>query len=125
MSAESPQPKEARFIWATRGRTWGFRFLSDGGFVDPLPEYESTFSGIADEPEAWSRADDRVALRFADPEQRRDAAGRVIPHDFVLIGDWAADVDSVEAGVELVWPWVADAFARVWELPTPPTATSG
>ena len=23
-------------IWATRGRTWGFRFLLNGGFADPL-----------------------------------------------------------------------------------------
>ena len=31
-------------IWATRGRTWGFRFLRDGGFPDPLPVYDLAFS---------------------------------------------------------------------------------
>lgn len=125
MTVGRPLPKDARFIWATRGRAWGFRFLSDGGFVDPLPEYEATFSGIADEPEAWNRVGDRVALRFVDPEQRCDAAGRVIPHDFVLIGPWAAGVDSVETGIELIWPLVADDFDRVWEMPAPPAAASG
>jgi hypothetical protein len=125
VSARSPLPADARFIWATRGRTWGFRFLRDGGFADPLPEYEATFVAIADEPEAWCRVGDRVALRFADPEQRCDAVGRVIPHDFVLIGSWAAGVDSVETGIELIWPLVADDFARVWEMPAPPTAESG
>ena len=33
-------------IWATRGRTWGFRFLRDGGLEDPLDTYEEAFAGI-------------------------------------------------------------------------------
>ena len=42
-------------IWATRGRTWGFRFLRNGGFEDPLAVYDDAFSGVGDQPEAWRR----------------------------------------------------------------------
>ena len=55
------------FIWATRGRTWGFRFVRDGGLPDPLVVYDTAFSGVGDEPEAWRRNAETVALRFPDP----------------------------------------------------------
>ena len=111
-------------IWATRGRNWGFRFLRDGGFEDPLRVYDVAFSDVEDAPEAWRRvavATDRmVALRLADPLGRRDRAGRVIPHDFVVFPRLADEVHSVEDGLRLVWPLVADQFEHVWELSTPP-----
>ena len=109
-------------IWATRGRTWGFRFLLDGGFEDPLLVYDTAFSGVEDEPEAWRRDAETVALRFPDPLKRQDVAGRVIPHEFVVFGPLADRIDSVEDGLRLVWPRVADEFARVWELPKSPSA---
>lgn len=113
-------------IWATRGRTWGFRFLRDGGFEDPLTVYETAFSGVEDEPQVWRRVaetaalPEMVALRFPDPSDRRDQAGRVIPHDFVVLQPLAAEIDSVEEGRRLVWSLVADDFERVWELPKSP-----
>jgi len=111
-------------IWATRGRTWGFRFLLDGGFEDPLPEYDTAFSGVEDAPEVCRRVGERVALRFPDPLGRKDTAGRVIPHEFVVSGPLADEIDSVEDGLRLVWhqPRVADEFARIWESPAPPSA---
>ena len=39
----------AGLIWATRGRTWGFRFLLDGGQADPLTTYERAFARLPDE----------------------------------------------------------------------------
>jgi hypothetical protein len=114
-----------RFIWATRGRTWGFRFLRDGGFKDPLLAYETAFSGFEDTSEGWRRVagtvaqSELVALRFPDPSGRRDQAGRVIPHDFVVLQPWADEIGSVEDGRRLVWPLVADDFTRVWNLPKP------
>ena len=118
-----------RLIWATRGRTWGFRFLHDGGFEDPLPVYEAAFSGFDDKSEAWRRVaetvarPEMVALRFPDPSGRRDQAGRVIPHDFVLLRPLADEIGSVEDGRRLVWPLVADEFTRIWELPKPTSPT--
>jgi hypothetical protein len=110
-------------IWATRGRTWGFRFLLDDGLEDPLREYEAAFADVGDEPEVCRRVGDRVALRFPDPLQRRDAAGRVIPHDFVVSGPLAERIGSVEDGLRHVWnrPGVADRFDRIWDEPSPPS----
>ncbi|MCG2620870.1 hypothetical protein LVY72_02955 [Arthrobacter sp. I2-34] len=63
-----------------------------------------------------------MALRFPDPRERQDRAGRVIPHEFVVFGPEADGINSVEEGRQLVWPLVADEFKRVWELPEPPSA---
>jgi hypothetical protein len=115
-SGPSQEPQMS-LIWATRGRTWGFRFLRDGGFPDPLPVYDLAFSSVADEPEACGRVDEKVALRFPDPLGRKDAAGRVIPHEFVVFRPLADEIDSVEDGLRLVWPKVADEYARVWDQP--------
>jgi len=115
-------------IWATRGRDWGFRFLRNDASGDPLPVYDAAFSGVEDASEIFCRvaATDAlpamVALRFADPAGRRDRAGRVIPHDFVVFGPLSDDIDSVEVGRQRIWPMVADDFERVWELPKPPPA---
>lgn len=111
-----------RLIWATGGKHWGFRFLRDGGYRDPLLAYEEAFSLVEDEPEACRRLGDKVALRFSDPLKRKDAAGRIIPHEFVIFGPAADEIDSVEDGVRLVWPLFADEFAQVWDAPRPPSA---
>lgn len=108
------------FIWLTRGHDWGFRFLRTGGHEDPLVVYDECFKGIGDEPEVWRRVDETVALRFPDPRERRDAAGRVIPHEFVLFGAWADGVDSFAGGIELIWPLVEQEYERVWSLAEPP-----
>lgn len=110
-------------VWATRGRVWGFRFLLDGGFDDPLRPYEEAFEGTEGQAEVCQRVGAAVALRFPDPSGRRDAAGRLIPQDFVVLGRSAAAVRSVEDGVRLVWPVVSGAYARVWDAPNAPTAT--
>src|SRR5204863_330094 len=90
--------------WATCGRSWGFRFLLTGELTDPLPVYDRVFAGLEDKPAAWRRAAGKVALRFPDPLGRKDAAGRVIPHEFVVSGDLADRIESVEVetAVQLV-----------------------
>lgn len=108
-----------KMIWATRGRTWGFRFLRDGGFSDPLLTYEEAFEGTEGRGEDYQRTGALVALRFPDPESRRDEAGRVIPHDFVLFEPDIHDIDSIEDGRQLVWPLVKDEFKRIWDQANP------
>lgn len=109
-------------IWATRGLSWGFRFLLDGGYSDPLPVYERAFAGAEGETSLCRRSDELVALRFPDPHGRSDEAGRVIPHDIVVLPPLADDVRSIEDGQQLVWPLLASAFARVWDLPRTPSS---
>ena len=116
-------------IWATRGRTWGFRFLRDGGFEDPLRVHDVAFSDVDEGPEAWGRTagteelPEMVALRFPDPLGRQDRAGRVIPHEFVVFRPLTDEVGSVDDGLQLVWPLVALEFERIWELSKPPLPT--
>lgn len=107
-------------LWATRGRSWGFRFLRTAGLADPLPAYEDAFRDIGEEPEACRRAGRRVALRLRDPEGRKDQSGRVIVHEFVLSGEAARGVDSVQDGLETVWPLVAEEYAQVYDASSPP-----
>jgi hypothetical protein len=106
-----------RLIWATRGKSWGFRFIRDGGFADPLPVYEEAFEGTEGRGEEYGRSAAVVAFRFPDPEGRRDEAGRVIPHDFVVFGPEAGDIDSVESGRDVIWPLVQDEYGRIWDQP--------
>ncbi len=102
-------------IWATRGRTWGFRFLRDGDFADPLPEYDAAFAGIGAGPIAYSRVGTTVAVRFPDPFGRKDSAGRVIPHDLVVFPPLSNQVETVDDALEKVWPLVAEEFETAWD----------
>jgi hypothetical protein len=109
-----------RLIWATRGRSWVFRFLLDGGFGDPLQPYDQAFGDMPEDSVASRLVGSRLALRFPDPEGRRDAAGRVIPHEFVVWGDVSTGVESTGDGQDRIWPIVRDAYASIWDSPTPP-----
>lgn len=104
-------------LWATRGRDWGFRFLIVEDETDPLPLYEGVFGSAGDGPEICLRRNGKLALRFPDPEDRKDAAGRTIIHDFVLAGDSEPQIRSVEEGRRMVWPQVADEYGRLWDGP--------
>ena len=113
------------FIWATRGRTWGFRFLRRASLSDPLEVYDSAFAVLGDERFGFARTSDSVALRFEDPLGRKDRSGRVIPHEFVVFAPLADDVHSVEDGLRVIWPLVADDFAAIWELSDPGEELAG
>jgi hypothetical protein len=102
-------------IWATRGRSWGFRFIRTAGLRDPLPVYESAFAGLDDSPDVFRAGAETVALRFSDPQGRQDRAGRVIPHEFVVFKPLADDIHNLEDGIRVVWPLVEDEFAEIWD----------
>ncbi|OAN33385.1 hypothetical protein A4X16_06890 [Microbacterium sp. H83] len=112
------------FIWVARGRSWGFRFLRTGGITDALAVYESVFDSLDLEADSYRAVGTRGALRLRDPDQRLDRSGRPITHDFVLLGDTAASVQSVEDGLRIVWPEVSDEYSRIWALPDPPASES-
>lgn len=109
-------------IWATRGKSWGFRFLRTGGLADPLSRYEAVFGALSGEREGVTRRGDDVGLRLVDPEGRTDRSGRPIPHDFVVSGEFAARIHSVTDGLTRVWPLVAAEYEQCWDLPEPPDA---
>ena len=102
-------------IWATRGKTWGFRFLRTGDVSNPLKVYENAFAGIEGTAEAFRKRAASVAVRFPDPDGRRDRAGRVIPHEFVILDPDAADISSAEQARVVVWQEVAAQYGAVWD----------
>lgn len=101
-----------KLIWATRGRDWGYRFLLDGGYDDPLTVYDEVFADIGDASEVCRRLGDRVALRFPDPDGRQDFSGRLISHDFVVFAPAADLITTTDDGRRLVWAVVADNYER-------------
>lgn len=110
------------FIWAARGRAWGFTFLSRAGLSDPLAAYEQAMNALGGAREGCARAGDAVALKFVDPEGRSDRSGRPISHAFVLYGEFATKVASVEDGLREVWPLVAGRYAEIWADENGPSA---
>lgn len=107
-------------IWATRGRDWGFTFLRRGGTRDPLVLYEKVFSGMGAASTACHRSADTLGVRFPDPLGRRDGAGRIISHEFVLTGADADAIATTNDAVRIIWPRVADEYAQVWDSPRLP-----
>lgn len=107
------------FIWATRGRSWGFRFLLDAGLEDPRTEYLRRFAVVENVMPAYRRDGDVVAARFPDPLGRRDSAGRIIPHEFVVFSPTSNAISSVEDAMRELWPEVEGTFERIWDGPDP------
>jgi hypothetical protein len=108
------------FIWATRGKSWGFRFLVDAGLNDPREEYLRRFAGVENVMPVYRKDGDVVVARFPDPERRSDSAGRVIPHEFVVFSPTSDAISSIEDVIRDLWPIVEGTFDRVWEMPEPP-----
>lgn len=102
-------------IWATRGKSWGFRFLRDGGFRDPLPEYERAFEGHFYESQLWLPQSSYVALRFTDPLGRQDLAGRIITHDFVVYKAPSEFHEGFQSAQQAAWSLVASEYLDLWD----------
>ena len=77
------------------------------------------FTGNQTDSAVFKRADSNVGLRFPDPLNREDAAGRLIPHEFVVFPPLADEINSLEQGIEVIWPLVADTYAAAWSQADP------
>ncbi len=106
-----------KLIWATRGRTWGFRFLRTGGLANPLEVYEEAFVGSDGAPFAFIQRAETLAVRFTDPEQRKDRAGRVIPHEFVVLAPDHLRLGDYESARAELWHAVEKEYASIWDQP--------
>lgn len=102
-------------IWATRGENWGFRFVRDGGSPDVMKIYDDAFAGVGNSTLEFCATPGVIALRFPDPLGRKDRAGRVIPHEFVLTGTDAAGINSLDTAKHIIWPKFADEYAQIWD----------
>ena len=112
-----------RSSWPTRKQ--GQDSPPSRGAEDPLLAYDELFDAANDQrPGVFRRLGDKVALCFPDPEQRTDAAGHLIPHEFVLSGPEADGVASLEEGRERVWLFVTAEYAEAWDAAEPPMVQS-
>lgn len=107
-------------MWATRGRTWGFRFLLRDQKRDPLTMYEEFFPPTVLHAPPVRKVGDKVAAHLPDPEGRCDRSGRIIMHDFVLDGDDAVQVATLDDFERIIWPRVAEEYDEIWDQPNPP-----
>lgn len=108
-----------RFVWATRGYNWGFRFLNDGGLSAPLSSYEQAFSGVEDERTVFVRSDIGLAVRFLDPKNRCDRSGRPIFHDLVVLGEDADTINTLDEAKKLLWQLIDAKYESLWDGPEP------
>ena len=120
----SSEPPTGSLIWASRGRSWGFRFLLDAGLDNPLSTYDLAFAGSPEARSVLTHGEAWVALRFSDPDGRVDASGRVIPHEFIVVGGpLAGAINSLESGIGLLWDLVGGTHAKLWASPRGPSVS--
>lgn len=110
------------FLWSTRGKTWGFRFLHTAGLANPLAVYEDAFAGTEGMPETFTRRGQTLAVRFPDPDGRTDRAGRVIPHEFVVLDPDHTVFQDANAARQALWDAVREPYAAVWDQTSPPAS---
>uniref|UniRef100_A0A7C4VR54 Uncharacterized protein n=1 Tax=Desulfatirhabdium butyrativorans TaxID=340467 RepID=A0A7C4VR54_9BACT len=113
-----PELRLQNLLWSTRGREWGFRFLHKPAVQVGIWEsiYQSIFGSDECVPQRWhgtithsyGPALQYVASRFIDPiKVWKDAAGREIPHEMLLILETGAEET---AGFD--WERVVFEFVR-------------
>mgnify|MGYP001414585008 CR=1 FL=1 len=101
------------FIWATRGRTWGFRFLLDAGLEDPRTEYLRRFAGVENAITAYGRDGDVVVAylfregcaKLREKLERELRRGTLVCVGFELRG-WRSSFEVAAGGL----------VARVYEV---------
>ena len=110
-----------KFLWATRGKLWGFCFLSHADLDDPIPTYDEAFSEGCLTGESFWRGPNTLAFRFKDPLLRTDLSGRPILHEIVILDSAVllSKINSVDSGMAEIWPTIAEHYAAIWEDPAP------
>ena len=110
-----------KFLWATRGKLWGFCFLSHADLDDPIPTYDRAFLEGNLRGESFWRGLNTLAFRFTDPLSRTDLSGRPIFHEIVILDSavLSSKINSVESGMAEIWPTIAEHYAAIWEEPAP------
>ncbi len=101
-------------IHASRGKDVGFRFLKKGGVPDPMHEYEKAFNDSMSGDLFQRLPDGKVAVRFMDPEGRKDFAGRLIPHEVIVPATMSSGLNSVSDVVQNLWPILKPAHDEMY-----------
>lgn len=105
-------------IHASRTKNKGFKFFKDGSLDSPMSEYNKAGFANNTDPTMFKRYGDnneKVALRFEDPLGRKDFAGRVIPHEVILPKTLADGVETLQQGIDKVWPSIKDSYGDLYD----------
>ncbi|UGL63237.1 membrane protein [Arthrobacter phage Tokki] len=105
-------------VHATRSKHKGFSIYESGGLSEPLNEYTKAFGSNSDGGEIFKRygdSNEKVAVRFYDPEGRKDRSGRVIPHEVILPAPLAKDVTDLSGAISKVWPMIKDTVEAKYD----------
>ena len=117
---ESIMTEPTDVIYSTRNKNQGFSFRRDGNLPDPLNEYDQAFGGNQDTDaffRRYGKDNEKVAARFLDPEGRKDAAGRVIPHEVIVPKSMASGINNLDDVRSKIWPSLKDEYARGYDTP--------
>jgi len=91
-------------IHGSRGKDVGFRFIKKGGVPDPIHEYSKVFDGHTGGDKFERYGGGKIAARFLDPEGRKDAAGRTIPHEVIIPKSMSEGINNLDDVVSKIWP---------------------
>lgn len=121
--AAKPVEEPTGVVHFARGKNKGLRFLSRGGLTNPTAEHikgfgdETTPDNLkTDTHRRYGTNNEKIAVRFTDPENRRDASGRRIVHDVILPEEHAKDLGSNDTQViRRAWKLVRPDYNKFWE----------
>lgn len=120
--------KLTTILWSTRGRDWGFRMLllpqlSCSDWLDAhhrmfqentvTEEYQVNQGNIK---LSSNLTVPYIALSFPDPEQRKDRAGRIIPHEIALFGEEIQAFQDIRSAVNEIWKTLSSTYAILYPL---------
>lgn len=100
-------------LHTSRGKNKGFRFYQQGGTPDYFNLWSRHFEahGFQREGDIFEKLPNgMVAAAFADPKGRKDAAGRVIPHQVLVPGYLTKGINTLSDVVKEIWPMLEDAY---------------
>lgn len=100
-------------IHTSRGKNKGFRFYQQGGTPDYFQLWSKHFEqagGAAKNDMFEKLPNGMVAAAFPDPKGRKDAVGRVIPHEVIVPAYLTTGINTISDVVKHVWPMLEDAY---------------
>ena len=114
------------FLWLTRGKSWGFRFLSKCSSLSSVVDvvYKALFLRDEGRFGYWKGCitvdgvkKPYVACRCYDSTMQRDEAGRRIPHEFLLLcSDEEYNLLNGSAWESLILEQVRDLYSKRYSL---------
>jgi hypothetical protein len=108
---------------ASRGHSKGFTFIKKGGLDDPLHVYEQAFGNESRNSEMFRHFDGKIAVRFLDPEGRRDFSGRPIPHEMIIPRSMTEGIHSLDDVRAKIWPQLKDSYSDFYDASVRKTST--